>query len=95
MSHIVVFVTAKNKPQAIKIAKGVLEAKVAACVNIIDAVQSLFWWEGKIDSSNEVLLIIKTKKSCFQKVVRTVKSLHSLPHLRLLHCRYNRVMHRI
>lgn len=77
MSYCVVMVTAKNKAQAIKIAKGVLEAKVAACVNIIDAIQSMFWWEGKIDSSQEALLIIKTKKSCFQKLVRTVKSLHS------------------
>ena len=67
--HIVILVTAKDKKEAAKIAQGLLEAKLIACANIIDGVQSLFWWQGKIDSSKEVLLVLKTKKSLFKKVV--------------------------
>jgi periplasmic divalent cation tolerance protein len=75
--HIVVLVTVKDKKEAIKIAQGLLKAKLIACANIIDGVQSLFWWQGKIDSSKEVLLILKTKKNLFKKVCTRVKSLHS------------------
>ena len=77
MTYIVVLVTAKDKKEATKIAKGLLEAKLIACANIIDGVQSLFWWQGKIDSSKEVLLVLKTKKTLFKKLSEKVKSLHS------------------
>jgi periplasmic divalent cation tolerance protein len=77
MSYIVVLVTAKDKKEAEKIARGLLEAKLIACANIVEGVQSLFWWQGKIDSSKEVLLVLKTKKILFKKVSIKVKSLHS------------------
>src|ERR1700733_11897755 len=75
--HIIILVTAKDKKEATKIAKGLLEAKLIACANIINGVQSLFWWQGKIDSSKEVLLLLKTKKILFKKISSKVKSLHS------------------
>jgi len=75
--YIVILVTAKDKKQATKIACGLLEAKLVACANIIEGVQSLFWWQGKIDSSKEVLLVLKTKKTLFKKIMIKVKSLHS------------------
>ena len=74
---LVILVTAKDKKEAAKIAQGLLGAQLIACANIIGGVQSLFWWQGKIDSSKEVLLILKTKKSLFKKVSAKVKSLHS------------------
>ena len=77
MAYIIVLVTAKDKKEAGKIAKGLLEAKLIACANIVEGVQSLFWWQGKIDSSKEVLLVLKTKKILFKKVAVKVKSLHS------------------
>jgi periplasmic divalent cation tolerance protein len=75
--YIVVLVTAKDKKEANKIACGLLETKLIACANIIGGVQSLFWWQGKIDSSKEVLLVLKTKKNLFKQVSAKVKSLHS------------------
>jgi len=77
MEHIVILVTAKDTKEATKIARGLLEAKLIACANIIEGVQSLFWWQGKIDMSREVYLILKTKKVLFKKVSAKVKSLHS------------------
>jgi len=75
--HIIILITAKDKKEAEKIAKGLLEAKLIACANIINGVQSLFWWQGKIGSSKEVLLVLKTKKTLFNKISSKVKSLHS------------------
>jgi periplasmic divalent cation tolerance protein len=54
-----------------------MKNKLAACVNIIDNIKSIFWWQGKIDKAKEVLLIIKTKKKLIDKLIKKVKSLHS------------------
>lgn len=75
--YILVLVTAKDKKEAEKISRGLLEARLIACSNIVDGVRSLFRWEGKIDSAKEVLLVLKTKKILFKKVMAKVKSLHS------------------
>ncbi len=75
--YIIILVTAKNKKEAAKIARGLLQDKLIACANIIDGVQSLFWWQGKIDSSREVLLVLKTRKILFKKVSARVRFLHS------------------
>ncbi len=75
--HIVGLVTTKDTKQAQKIANGLLQDKLVACANIVAGVRSLFWWHGKIDSSREALLVLKTKKTLFKKVVAKVKALHS------------------
>jgi len=75
--NIVIFVTASGKEEAEKIAKALVEEKLAACVNIINAVESLFWWENKVDRVSEALLIIKSSDEKFAEISQTVKSLHS------------------
>lgn len=75
--YIVVLVTAKDKAEGQKIADKLIQEKLAACVNIIEGVTSLFWWEGKVDQASEVLLIIKTQKTLFKKLEKAVKSAHS------------------
>ncbi len=73
----IIFITASKVDEAEKIAKGLLESKLAACINIISQVKSYFWWEGKIDQADELLLIVKTRKSLVNKLIKKVKSLHS------------------
>jgi periplasmic divalent cation tolerance protein len=75
--HITVLVTAKDKAQARKIARRLLEAKLIACANIVEGVESLFWWQGKIDSATEALLILKTRRSLLKKIILEVKATHS------------------
>jgi len=77
MKHIVVYVTVSNRTEGEKIARALLKEKLAACVNIVDNVQSFFWWKGAIDSGSESLLIIKTKKATFKALVKEVKAQHS------------------
>ena len=75
--YVVIFVTAKDKAQAQQIARRLLQEKLIACANIIPGVNSFFWWEKKIDQSQETLLVIKSKKSLFGKIVKIVKACHS------------------
>ena len=75
--HIVVLVTASVKKEAEVIVQALLKKKLIACANIIEGVNSFFWWQGKIDNSNEVLLIAKSRKSKLPGIIKTVKSLHS------------------
>ncbi len=75
--YIVIFITCSNKIEAQKIAQGLIKDKLAACVNIIDKIESIFWWQGKADKAKETLLVIKTKKALLNKLVKKVRSLHS------------------
>jgi len=75
--HIVVLITVANKKEAKKIASVLLKNRLAPCVNIIDKIDSLFWWEGRINSAKEVLLIVKSRKDKFSKLVKLVKANHS------------------
>ena len=75
--HIVVLVTTKNAREANKISKKLLEEKLIACANIIKGIRSVFWWQGKIDTAQEVLLVLKTKRHLFKKLITTVRSIHS------------------
>ena len=74
---VVIFVTATGSEEAEKIAAALLEKRQAACVNILSAVLSRFWWKGKIDSADETLLIIKTRETAVAAVIDTVKSNHT------------------
>jgi len=75
--YIVVLVTAKNKKEAQKIANSLIKHKLAACVNIVDKIDSLFFWGGKIDKARESLLVIKSKKEKLARIIKLVRSLHS------------------
>lgn len=75
--HIVVLVTARDTQEAERIARHVVEKKVAACVNIVPGVRSIFRWEGKVDDAQEVLLILKSRQELFDMLAREVKSVHS------------------
>jgi periplasmic divalent cation tolerance protein len=75
--NIVILVTAGSEPEAHKIAELLLSRRKAACVNILPGVDSSFWWQGKLDSARESLLIIKTKASLLSEIVNLVKAAHS------------------
>lgn len=59
------------------IARNLLDRKKGACVNIIPEVHSLFWWQGKIESGRESLLVVKTRTSLLSELIDLVKSVHS------------------
>ena len=76
-NKIVILVTTSSEPEAHKIADLLLSRRKAACVNIVPKVESSFWWQGKLDSAKESLLIIKTEASLLSEIVDLVKASHS------------------
>ena len=76
MKQIIVFITVPNRKTAQKVKKALLDTKIAACISIVDKIDSFYWWKGKIEHSKELLLIIKTIKSNFPRLEREVKAVH-------------------
>ena len=74
---IVVLVTCGSEDEALKIANALVEEHLAACVNVISPIRSIYRWEGKIWDEKEWLLIIKTQSHRFAELEKKVKSLHS------------------
>lgn len=74
---IVVLVTCGSGKQARKIARALVERRLAACVNILPGtVASVYRWKGKVESAKEILLIIKTARGRFAALQRAVRELH-------------------
>ncbi|MBI4466542.1 MAG: divalent-cation tolerance protein CutA [Acidobacteria bacterium] len=74
---VVVFVTCGSAPEAERIARALVEERLAACVNISSPIRSVYRWEGKLNDEPEVLLVIKTARALFDRVRRAVEKLHS------------------
>jgi periplasmic divalent cation tolerance protein len=71
-----VYTTHPSLVEAERIGKAVLEKRLAACVNILPGMISHYWWEGAIERSEEVVMIIKTRASRAEEVRAAVKKLH-------------------
>jgi periplasmic divalent cation tolerance protein len=73
----IVFTTAASEEEARKIASYLVERRLAACVNIVAQVGSIYHWQGKIEEANEWLLIVKTTAAAFAPVREAIAELHS------------------
>lgn len=74
--HSVVYVTCPDQSVADEIATSLVTKKLAACVNILPSVKSVYRWEGKVESSTELLLMIKTQTALVDRLSTEVKALH-------------------
>ena len=74
---VVVFVTCSSAEEASRIARALVEGRLAACVNISSPIRSVYRWQGKLSDDEEVLLIIKTTRELFDPLRRAVEKLHS------------------
>lgn len=77
MEFVVIYCTVPNKKEGKEIAVALVENKLAACVNILDKMESVFSWDGELCDEKEFLLMIKTKKSLFNSVKTVIHKLHS------------------
>ncbi|RLB26785.1 MAG: divalent-cation tolerance protein CutA [Deltaproteobacteria bacterium] len=75
--NVVIFITTGTDDEARRIANMLLNQKKVACVNILPKVRSLFWWQDKLDSAQESLLIVKTRASLLSEIVSMVREVHS------------------
>ncbi len=74
--YIVVLVTTPNVIEARKISKTLVEEKLAACCNIVEKVNSIYFWQNNIEDDFESLIIIKTRKDLFPELANRVRELH-------------------
>jgi len=74
--YLVVLSTCPNEEVAGSLAEALVKQNLAACVNIIAGVKSVYKWEGKLENSSEVLLLIKTRREVYCQLETTVKELH-------------------
>ncbi|PPD58478.1 divalent-cation tolerance protein CutA [Dehalogenimonas etheniformans] len=75
--YMMVMVTAADNEEARLIAKMLLEQKKAACVSIMDGMNSAYWWKGAVENATESLLMVKTKAALLDDIVTAVTEIHS------------------
>ena len=73
----IILTTAGSQEEAAKIAHALVERRLAACVNIVPRIESVYRWQGKVETAQEWLLLIKTQAELFERVRDAVKDLHS------------------
>lgn len=75
--YVVVLATVPNRNVGIEMAKSLVNNKLAACVNVIDGLRSIYYWEGgRVEEDNEALLIIKSRKDKLDDLVRFIRERH-------------------
>jgi periplasmic divalent cation tolerance protein len=81
MPALLAYITAPDRPEALRIGKTLLEARLAACINVIDGMHAMYWWQGRLEEADECVLIVKTNDSRKEEIVAAVRKLHpySLP----------------
>ena len=74
---IVVYITSPGEEEAAHLAHALVQAKLAACVNMISNVRSIYSWQGTIEDDRELLMIIKTQRHLFERLAAKVREIHS------------------
>ena len=77
MEALVVYITAPSEEEGAKIARVLVEERLAGCVNIVPEIRSIYTWQGKIEDEKEVLLIVKTRLKLFTALKSKVLNMHS------------------
>ena len=72
-----IYITAGDMAEAKKVGQALLEKKLVACVNLIDGMTAMYWWQGQIEEGKEVVVFGKTVASLVPNVIETVKEVHS------------------
>jgi len=74
---IVAFIMVGSQAEARRIGRTLVEQRLAACVNLVTGVTSIFRWEGKISEEQEILLIVKSQADRFDEILKAVRAIHS------------------
>ncbi|MFP4012804.1 MAG: divalent-cation tolerance protein CutA [Chitinispirillaceae bacterium] len=77
MEFVFAYITTKDNAQALSIGKALVQERLAACINVLDPMTSVYWWEGKLTENRETVLVAKAIKENFPALVERVKQLHS------------------
>lgn len=76
INYILVLCTCPDEETATSIAENVVAQNLAACINIIPAIKSIYHWQGNVESAQESLMLIKTQKDKFDSLSNTITTMH-------------------
>ncbi|MDD4932489.1 MAG: divalent-cation tolerance protein CutA [Methylacidiphilaceae bacterium] len=77
MNPILVLITASSTEEGARLARALLEARAASCVNLLSGVRSFYWWQGKREEADEVLLLVKSAKERWNELQSVIRQTHS------------------
>ena len=77
MSACMVYITAEDEAEAKALGRALVEARLAACANVLPGVTPIYWWDGKVEEGSEVALIAKTRADLVERLTAFVKERHS------------------
>lgn len=77
MDASVVYITAKDRDEAMSIGRALVHERLVACANVLDSVTSLYWWENDVQTDTEAVLISKTRTENVGQVIARVREIHS------------------
>lgn len=72
-----IYITAADVEEATALGRALVEARLAACANVLPGITPIYWWDGEIEEGSEVALIAKTRDELVERVVSFVKARHS------------------
>lgn len=77
MDLVLVYITAASADEAARIGRALVERRLAACVNLLGPVRSLYWWDGAVQDEAEVAFIAKTRAGLVPELTEAVRAMHS------------------
>ncbi len=77
MDYRLVYITTSSADEARKVAREIVGGRLAACVNILGPIESMYWWKGNLQEDKEVALVAKTTAALVPRLVERVKAVHS------------------
>lgn len=77
MAVMIVYATAGDGAEARRIGRAMVEARLAACANVVDGMSSIYWWQGAVQEGRESVLILKTTGDRLEALIAGIKELHS------------------
>jgi periplasmic divalent cation tolerance protein len=72
-----IYITTSNEDESLKIGNILVKERLCACSNIIRNIESIYWWENKIENDNESVLILKTLEEKVEEVIKRVREIHT------------------
>lgn len=76
-SFLTIYVTCSHREEALHLGRKAVEARLAACANVLPGMTSLYWWEGSVQSSEEAVLLLKSKASLLDALTASLSQWHS------------------
>jgi periplasmic divalent cation tolerance protein len=76
MKPVMAYMTAGTIKQAQEIARALISRRLAACVNVLGGMTSMYWWEGRVEQGREVVLLAKTREELMPALVEQVRQIH-------------------